>query len=184
MLDLDHGTFPYVTSSNTTAGGVCTGTGLSPREIHGVMGVTKAYTTRVGEGPFPTEDHGQDGEMLRKKGGEYGATTGRPRRCGWLDAVVAKYATRVNGLDAMIITKLDVLDSFEEIKVCVAYEMGGEKIHYIPASVIDYQNCRPVYDTLPGWRCSTAGLTSFRALPSEAKIKVSQVATTSNPRLL
>lgn len=155
MLDIDHGLFPYGTSSNTTAGGACTGSGVGPKHISDVVGVAKAYTSRVGEGPVPTELTDEIGGKLREKGHEYGTTTGRPRRVGWYDAVVVKYAVRVNGLTGLAITKLDTLAGFEKIRVCTSYEVGGKKVESIPASAKEYARCKPVYEELAGWQdCS------------------------------
>ena len=151
MLDIDHGTYPYVTSSNGTIGGVCTGLGVPPKAIDGVLGVLKAYTTRVGDGPMPTELTDAVGERLRAAGNEFGAVTGRPRRCGWFDAVVARYAARVNGLDSIALTKLDVLDGFEEIPVCVAYRYGDTVVRDFPADLGILSECEPILDVLPGW---------------------------------
>ncbi len=171
MLDVDMGTYPFVTSSNSSALGLANGTGLSPKFFSDAyfVGVAKAYTTRVGGGPFPTELKGEEGERLRDLGGEFGSTTGRPRRCGWLDLVVLKHAVRVNQLDGLIITKLDVLDSFEEIKVCVGYECEGERIEHFPASITTLERCRPVYETLKGWLRNTKGIRNMKDLPPEAK---------------
>jgi adenylosuccinate synthase len=152
LLDVDHGTYPYVTSSNTCAGGVCTGAGIGPGKIKNVIGVTKAYTTRVGEGPFPTELNGKEGEALRTAGCEFGTTTGRPRRCGWLDIMVLKYAKMVNGLTSFAVTKLDVLSGLEKIKVCVAYEVDGKRIEHFPSSIETLENAKPVYVEMPGWK--------------------------------
>ncbi len=170
MLDIDMGTYPYVTSSNASALGLSNGTGLPPRYFSeaNFWAVSKAYTTRVGEGPFPTELEGREGELLREKGGEYGATTGRPRRCGWLDLVALKHAVDVNGLDGLIITKLDVLDAFEEIRVCTAYEVDGELIDHFPASLSLLQKVKPVYKTFRGWQRDTRGAKSLSMMPSEA----------------
>lgn len=170
MLDVDMGTYPYVTSSNSSALGLSNGTGLSPKFFSDayLLGVAKAYTTRVGGGPFPTELRGEEGDRLRDLGGEYGSTTGRPRRCGWLDLVALKYAVDVNGFDGLILTKLDVLDSFEEIKVCVAYEYEGEKIEHFPASLKVLENCRPIYRTLKGWLKDTKGAKDIKDLPPNA----------------
>lgn len=177
LLDIDHGTYPFVTSSNTTVGGVCTGTGLPPKSVHNVIGIAKAYCTRVGEGPFPTEDEGSEGEALRKAGGEFGATTGRPRRCGWFDAVAARYAADINGLDGVFITKLDVLDGFDEIKVCQAYELGGERITEFPENLEMLSRCKPIYSTMPGWKgSSTAACTSLDCLPEKAKTYVEHLS--------
>ena len=165
MLDIDHGTYPFVTSSNTIAAGACTGLGLAPKDIGKVIGIAKAYCTRVGNGPFPTEDHGPDGERLRKQGHEFGTTTGRPRRCGWFDAVAAKYACRINGCDEMALMKLDVLDGFEKIKICTAYEYEGERIDYVPS---DLENVEPIYIELDGWE-SVQGVSRYEDLPLEAR---------------
>ncbi len=170
MLDIDMGTYPYVTSSNSSSLGLANGTGLSPKFFSDAyfIGVAKAYTTRVGGGPFPTELKCEEGEKLREAGNEYGSTTGRPRRCGWLDLVALKYAVEINNLDALIITKLDVLDQFDEVKVCVAYEYEGEKIEDFPASLKVLENCKPVYKTLKGWKENTKGLKDVKELPQKA----------------
>ncbi len=165
MLDIDHGTYPYVTSSSTISAGACTGLGLNPKDIGKVTGIVKAYCTRVGNGPFPTEDFGEIGERLRAQGHEYGTSTGRPRRCGWFDAVACRYASRLNGCDELAIMKLDVLDGFEEILVCVGYEVDGQVIDYMP---LDLEKAKPVYKTYPGWE-STVGIRDFDALPREAQ---------------
>ncbi len=169
LLDVDFGTYPYVTSSTPTSGGACTGLGIGPTKIDHIMGVTKAYTTRVGMGPFPTEIHGEFGEQLRALGHEYGATTGRPRRCGWFDAVVANYAAQINGIDAWALTKLDVLDTFAEIKLCVAYRYRGEVLKSFPAEIHVLENCEPVYETFSGWQESTASVRRFDELPRAAQ---------------
>ncbi len=169
MLDIDFGSYPYVTSSNATAGGACTGSGMSPNKIDRVIGVLKAYTTRVGEGPMPTELTDEVGEQLRKKGAEFGATTGRPRRCGWFDAVVARYAAAINGFDYWAITKLDVLDDHEKIKVCVAYECDGKRYETVPADPDVLEKCVPVYEELDGWCEDTSELTDYAKLPENAK---------------
>lgn len=168
LLDLDHGTYPYVTSSNPVAGGACVGAGVGPTIIDRVIGVAKAYTTRVGEGPFPTELDGQLGQMLCDRGAEFGTTTGRQRRCGWFDAVIGRYAVRINGLDCLAITKLDVLDELDEIKVCVAYELDGERCINFPSNARQFARCHPIYKTLPGWKQSTADCRSLDDLPSQA----------------
>ncbi|MGB3206269.1 MAG: adenylosuccinate synthase [Crinalium sp.] len=168
LLDLDHGTYPYVTSSNPVAGGACVGTGVGPTMIDRVIGVAKAYTTRVGEGPFPTELNGKMGELLCDRGAEFGTTTGRKRRCGWFDALIGRYAVRINGLDCLAITKLDVLDELEEINVCVAYEIDGKQIEEFPSSARQFANCKPIYKTLPGWQQSTADCRSLDDLPKQA----------------
>jgi adenylosuccinate synthase len=168
LLDLDHGTYPFVTSSNPVAGGACVGTGLGPTAIDRVIGVAKAYTTRVGEGPFPTELSGEIGEHLCSIGAEFGTTTGRKRRCGWFDAVIGRYAVRINGMDCLAITKLDVLDQVEEIKVCVAYEINGDRTEHFPTSSRKFAQCRPIYKTLPGWQQSTSDCRTLEDLPPQA----------------
>jgi len=168
MLDVDHGTYPFVTSSNATAGGACAGLGVSPTRIGGVLGVSKAYTTRVGSGPFPTEAPDAAGDLLRDRGKEFGAVTGRSRRCGWLDLPVLRYSKMINGLDSLIITKLDILDTLEEIPVCTAYEYGGAVLQEIPSQTDLLGKVRPVYETLPGWKRSTFGLRRYSDLPREA----------------
>lgn len=165
MLDIDHGTYPYVTSSSTISAGACTGLGVNPKDIGKVTGIVKAYCTRVGNGPFPTEDHGEIGERLRKAGREFGTTTGRPRRCGWFDAVACRFASRINGCDDLSIMKLDVLDGFEEIQVCIAYELNGEVIDYMP---LDLENVKPIYKTFAGWD-KTEGVRRFEDLPVTAQ---------------
>ena len=161
LLDLDHGTYPYVTSSNPVAGGACVGAGVGPTIIDRVIGVAKAYTTRVGEGPFPTELDGEIGQQLCDRGAEFGTTTGRKRRCGWFDAVIGRYAVRINGLDCLAITKLDVLDELDEIKVCVAYDLDGKRCLNFPSSARQFARCRPIYESLPGWKQSTADCRSL-----------------------
>ncbi|HEY9852237.1 MAG TPA: adenylosuccinate synthase [Leptolyngbyaceae cyanobacterium] len=168
LLDLDHGTYPYVTSSNPVAGGACVGTGVGPTMIDRVIGVAKAYTTRVGEGPFPTELHGELGELLCDRGAEFGTTTGRKRRCGWFDAVIGRYAVRINGMDCLAITKLDVLDELDEIQVCVAYEIDGKECEDFPSSSRLFARCQPIYKTLPGWKQSTADCRTLEDLPKQA----------------
>jgi adenylosuccinate synthase len=168
LLDLDHGTYPYVTSSNPVAGGACVGTGVGPTMIDRVIGVAKAYTTRVGEGPFPTELHGEMGIALRDRGAEFGTTTGRERRCGWFDAVIGRYAVRINGLDCLAVTKLDVLDDMDEIQVCVAYEVDGERSHDFPSNSRKFARCKPVYKTVPGWKRSTEHCRALDDLPPQA----------------
>jgi adenylosuccinate synthase len=169
LLDIDHGTYPYVTSSNATVGGVCTGLGIGPIAIDGVLGVAKAYTTRVGEGPLPTELTGELGNRLRETGQEFGAVTGRPRRCGWYDAVAVRYAVRVNGLDALALTKLDVLDGLAELKVCTAYRCRGATLTEMPGDLAQLAACEPVYETLTGWSAPSAGVRDFEKLPREAR---------------
>ena len=169
MLDIDHGTYPFVTSSNPTAGGACTGTGVGPTRIDSVVGVVKAYTTRVGEGPFPTELHDEMGERLRNEGGEFGVTTGRPRRCGWHDAVVTRYAARVNGLTDLVMTKLDVLTGYETIPVCVAYDIEGTVTQEMPLTQSDFHHAVPVYEELPGWSEDISEVRRFLDLPQAAQ---------------
>jgi adenylosuccinate synthase len=169
LLDIDHGTYPYVTSSNATTGGICTGLGVPPRAIDGVLGVAKAYTTRVGEGPLPTELHGEIGNRLRETGQEFGAVTGRPRRCGWYDAVAVRYAVRVNGLDALALTKLDVLDGMQELQICTAYRCDGATLTEFPGEIAQLSRCEPVYETVAGWSQPTAGARAYRDLPTDAQ---------------
>jgi adenylosuccinate synthase len=172
MLDVDHGTYPFVTSSNAVAGGVCTGAGIGPTRIDRVIGVIKAYTTRVGSGPFPTELFDEDGEKLWKIGGEVGVSTGRDRRCGWYDAVIARYASRVNGLTDLFLTKLDVLSSWERVPVCVAYEVDGVRHDEMPMTQTEFHHARPVYEHLDGWWEDISGCRSFDALPANAQAYV------------
>ncbi|MBC8018917.1 MAG: adenylosuccinate synthase [Verrucomicrobia bacterium] len=172
LLDVDHGTYPYVTSSSTCAGGACTGSGVSPRDIHEIVGISKAYVTRVGSGPFPTELLDATGEQLRQTGGEFGATTGRPRRCGWFDAMVVRYSVRVNGLTGIALTKLDVLSDFDTIKVCTGYTFQGKSLETLPAALEVFENCQPVYEELPGWRTDITGVKSFEELPENARAYV------------
>ena len=169
LLDIDHGTYPFVTSSNASVGGVCTGLGVSPRAIHGVLGVAKAYTTRVGEGPLPTELSGELADRLRESGQEYGASTGRPRRCGWFDAVVVRYSARINGLDALALTKLDVLDGLPEVLICTGYTTSGGTLTEFPADLKCLSGAEPVYERMPGWSSPTKGVTRFEDLPDEAR---------------
>ncbi len=169
MLDIDHGTYPFVTSSSATAGGAATGTGVGPTSIGTVIAVTKAYVTRVGEGPFPTEIHDAVGETLRARGHEYGAVTGRPRRCGWLDMPLLRYSNQVNGAEWLVITKMDVLDELAEIPICVGYEIDGKVTDEVPADVRGLESIKPRYTTLKGWRTSTEGITEFDKLPKEAQ---------------
>ena len=168
LLDLDHGTYPYVTSSNPVAGGACIGSGIGPTIIDRVIGVAKAYTTRVGEGPFPTELSDGVGKLLGDRGAEFGTTTGRARRCGWFDAVIGRYAVRINGIDCLAITKLDVLDGLDEIKVCIAYELDGSTCYDLPGDARAFARCKPVYKTLPGWKTSTETCRSLGDLPEQA----------------
>jgi adenylosuccinate synthase len=169
MLDIDHGTYPFVTSSSATAGGACIGTGVPPSRIGGVIGVSKAYITRVGSGPFPTESDGAAGDLLRREGNEYGAVTGRPRRCGWFDVPLLAYTAMVNGFDSIMMTKLDVLDQLEEIPVCVRYRLNGAEICEMPATYRALEAVEPIYETLPGWRTSTRGISRYEALPQAAR---------------
>jgi adenylosuccinate synthase len=169
MLDIDHGTYPYVTSSSATAGGASTGTGVGVTQIGTVISVTKAYVTRVGGGPFPTEIHDASGEELRARGNEYGAVTGRPRRCGWLDIPMLRYSNQVNGAEWLVITKLDVLDTLEEIPICIGYEIDGRVTDEVPADVQGLEHIKPRYTTLKGWRQSTEGITEFDMLPKAAQ---------------
>lgn len=169
LLDIDFGTYPFGTSSNTTVGGACTGLGIPPRAIDEVIGVAKAYSTRVGNGPFPTELNNSLGNSLRQKGDEFGATTSRPRRCGWLDLVVLKYATRINGVDKLAVTKLDVLDNLDEIKVCTGYKYKNEILQEFPQDQNLFEKCKPVYQTLPGWKTATQSITRIEQLPHNAR---------------
>src|SRR5574339_394471 len=175
MLDIDHGNYPYVTSSNATVGGVCTGLGIAPRAIDAVIGVAKAYTTRVGEGPLPTELTGELGTRLRESGQEFGAVTGRPRRCGWYDAVAVRFAARVNGLDTLALTKLDVLDGLPELQVCTAYRCRGVTLTEMPGDVAQLSSCEPIYETLTGWTAPTAGVRRYLDLPREAQRYVARL---------
>ena len=169
MLDVDHGTYPFVTSSNTVAGGACSGVGVGPTRIDSVIGITKAYTTRVGSGPFPTELTGEMGESLRKKGGEFGATTGRPRRCGWFDAVIVRDAVRTNGLTGIALTKLDVLTGIETIKICSGYRVGGKELKSLPANLRELESVEIIYEEMPGWEENISGLKEFDKLPENAR---------------
>ncbi|GIG01848.1 adenylosuccinate synthase [Catellatospora citrea] len=169
LLDLDHGTYPFVTSSNPTAGGACVGAGIAPTRISSVIGVIKAYTTRVGAGPFPTELHDDMGEHLRKTGGEYGTTTGRPRRCGWFDAVIGRYAVRVNGITDLVVTKLDILSGLEQVPVCVGYEVDGEHLDEMPMTQTAFHHAKPVYEYLPGWFEDISKARDFSELPLNAQ---------------
>jgi adenylosuccinate synthase len=175
MLDVDHGTYPFVTSSNATAGGAATGLGIAPKFITGALGIAKAYTTRVGGGPFPTELLDETGQYLQKRGNEYGASTGRPRRTGWLDAVVVRYSVMLNGLDAIALTKLDVLDEIDEIRICTAYRCDDQTIDDIPYGASALAECEPVYETHPGWKTKTSGITSFDELPERARAYVARI---------
>lgn len=169
LLDVDHGTYPYVTSSNATAGGACTGSGVAPNSVEQVIAVLKAYTTRVGEGPFPTELHDDMGEFLRKNGAEYGTTTGRPRRCGWLDVVIGRYAQRINGVTDFVVTKLDVLTGLEKVPICVAYEIDGRRVDEMPAGQSDFHHAKPIYEELDGWWEDITTCRSFDDLPENAQ---------------
>ena len=169
MLDIDHGTYPFVTSSNATAGGACTGTGVPPTRIHGVIGVSKAYITRVGGGPFPTEALDGEGDLIRQRGKEFGAVTGRPRRCGWFDAPLLRYTAAINGFDSIVVTKLDVLDAFDSIPVCVGYRCGGRMLDSMPPTVAEIEKVEPVFECVPGWKTSTFGISSYDELPGKAK---------------
>jgi len=176
LLDVDHGTYPYVTSSHPTSGGACTGVGLPPTQITSVFGIVKAYVTRVGLGPFPTELLGDEGEQLRQWGREFGATTGRPRRCGWYDSFLASYSRMINGISKVAITKLDVLSNLDEIKVCLGYELDGIKLNSFPTSVDILEKVVPVYETLPGWRQDITGVRNYNDLPSETKSYLAFIA--------
>ena len=183
MLDIDHGTYPFVTSSNATAGGACTGAGVGPTRITSVVGVTKAYTTRVGEGPFPTELFGDEGDELRERGGEFGVTTGRPRRTGWFDAVVGRYATRVNGLTDLVVTKLDVLTGYEQIPICVAYEVDGKRMDEMPMNQSDFHHAKPIYEYMPGWSEDISGARTFEELPANAQRYIERLEELSRVRV-
>ncbi|MCX6402435.1 MAG: adenylosuccinate synthase [Actinobacteria bacterium] len=183
LLDVDHGTYPFVTSSNPTAGGACTGSGIGPTKISRTIGILKAYTTRVGSGPFPTELLDHDGEELRRIGGEVGVTTGRPRRCGWFDGPIARYATRVNGLTDFFLTKLDVLSDWAEIPVCVAYEIDGKRVEELPASQSDFHHAKPIYENLPGWKTDISGCRTFEELPKNAQDYVRFLEKISGARI-
>jgi adenylosuccinate synthase len=182
LLDIDHGTYPYVTSSNASVGGVATGLGIPPRAIGRVLGVAKAYTTRVGEGPLPTELSGEMGNRLRESGNEYGAVTGRPRRCGWFDAVAVRYAVRINGLDGLALTKLDVLDGLERIDICTAYRCGDRTLTEFPSDVAQLAQCEPVYESMPGWTTPTAGVRDFDRLPAAARNYITRLEEVSGVR--
>lgn len=180
MLDVDHGTYPFVTSSNTTAGGVATGSGFGPRHLDYILGITKAYTTRVGGGPMPTELNDETGEYLTQKGQEYGTTTGRRRRCGWFDAVLVKRAVILNSMSGLCITKLDVLDGLTEVKIAVAYHHQGKRIEYFPADADSLAQCEPIYETMPGWQESTAGIQEFEQLPKAAQAYLKRMSELVN----
>jgi len=183
MLDVDFGTYPFVTSSNPVAGGACTGAGIGPTKIDRVFGVAKAYTTRVGSGPFPTEMEPELGEEIRKIGQEYGATTGRPRRCGWFDAVVVRQSVRLNGIDSLVVTKLDVLDGLPELKICTGYRLGSKMVTEFPPDEKAMYECRPVYRTFPGWKRPTVSVSDYRRLPEEAKRYLSAISRYSGARI-
>ena len=175
LLDVDHGTYPYVTSSNTVAGSASTGTGVGPKAVNYVLGITKAYTTRVGEGPFPTELTDKIGESLGKRGKEFGTVTGRKRRCGWFDGVLVRQTVKMSGIDGIALTKLDVLDELEEINMCIEYDLDGAKIDYLPAAAEDQARVQPIYKTFKGWKSSTQGIRNYDELPREAKIYLSEL---------
>jgi len=183
MLDIDHGTYPFVTSSNASIGGVCTGLGVPPKAIDGVLGVAKAYTTRVGAGPLPTELDGEMGNRLRDGGNEYGSVTGRPRRCGWYDAVVVRYGVRINGIDALALTKLDVLDGLERVDICVAYTCGGRTLTEFPSDVAQLARCKPVFESMPGWTAPTRGVRRFADLPEAARRYIARLEEASGVRM-
>ncbi|HRC64133.1 MAG TPA: adenylosuccinate synthase [Dermatophilaceae bacterium] len=175
LLDVDFGTYPFVTSSNATAGGACTGSGIPPTRVARVIAILKAYTTRVGEGPFPTELFDANGEFLRKVGTEYGTTTGRPRRCGWMDVVIGRYATRINGVTDFVVTKLDVLTGLEEVPICVAYDVDGVRHNEMPVNQSDFHHAQPIYETMPGWWEDISGCRTFEELPANAQAYVLRV---------
>ena len=176
LLDVDHGTYPFVTSSSATAGGACTGSGVGPRHIDGVIGIAKAYTTRVGGGPFPTERNDGIGEHIRKKGAEFGASTGRPRRCGWFDAVVVRFATLINRVDTLVVTKLDVLDELDEIRICVGYRYRGERMDFFPTDLSVLEEAEPIYETCPGWKTDTTQIQNYRDLPERARNYLNRIS--------
>ena len=183
LLDVDHGSYPYVTSSNTTAGGACTGAGIGPTRIDEVVGVVKAYTTRVGNGPFPTELNNEMGDRIRELGHEYGATTGRPRRCGWLDTVIVRMSERINGLSSIAVTRLDILDQLEEIKICTHYLRKGERVDHFPADLDILAECEPVYETLPGWQTDTTKCRTYDSLPDKTKTYLSRISELSGVKI-
>ena len=183
LLDVDHGTYPFVTSSSATAGGACTGSGIPPTSIDRVIAIVKAYTTRVGAGPFPTEQHGDNGEFLRSAGAEFGTTTGRPRRCGWYDAVIARYAARVNGVTDFVLTKLDVLTGLESIPVCVAYDVDGVRHEEMPVNQTDFHHARPIYERLPGWSDDISDARTLDDLPATARAYVHTIEELSGARI-
>ena len=183
LLDVDHGTYPYVTSSSPTTGGACTGTGIPPTKITNVMGIVKAYTTRVGHGPFPTELTNDEGDKLRKIGAEYGATTGRPRRCGWYDAFLVRYSATINGIDSVAITKLDVLSSFDKIQVCTGYKLNGKMIKTFPSDVDRLNKAAPVYESVDGWNEDISGCKTYKELPEKTKKYLKFIAEKSNIKI-
>jgi adenylosuccinate synthase len=183
LLDIDHGTYPYVTSSNPTSGGACTGLGIPPTAITSIVGVVKAYTTRVGNGPFPTEQQNPAGELLRTTGHEFGATTGRPRRCGWFDTVAMRYSAMINGIDQIAVTKLDVLDGLSEIPVCTGYELNGKRLKTFPTDLSSLERIRPVYEVYQGWRSPTSGIRAYGDLPERARTYVEALAARTDTRL-
>ncbi|HXG01169.1 MAG TPA: adenylosuccinate synthetase, partial [Bacteroidota bacterium] len=176
LLDVDHGTYPFVTSSNPTAGGACTGLGIPPTAVDSIIGIVKAYCTRVGNGPFPTELNDETGERLRARGNEYGATTGRPRRCGWFDAFALKYTAAINGITRIVVTKLDVLDDFDRINVCVGYELNGKRLRSFPTDVETLERVTPVYETFSGWNAPISSARTFDDLPPAARVYLQQLA--------
>jgi adenylosuccinate synthase len=183
LLDIDHGTYPYVTSSNASIGGVCTGLGVPPKSIGAVLGVVKAYTTRVGAGPFPTELTGDMGDILRDSGNEYGSVTGRPRRCGWYDAVAARYGVRINGIDALALTKLDVLDGVETLEICTAYTCGSRTLTEFPSDLSQLAGSTPVYESMPGWKTPTKGVRRYEDLPDAARKYIARLEDVSGVRM-
>jgi adenylosuccinate synthase len=183
MLDVDHGTYPFVTSSNATAGGACTGTGVPPSRIDRVIAVVKAYTTRVGEGPFPTELFDEDGDRLRDAGGEYGTTTGRPRRCGWYDAPIARYTARINGVTDFVLTKLDTLTGWERIPVCIAYEVDGRQVNEVPMTQTEFHHAKPIYEFFDGWDEDISGAQELRDMPANAQAYVKAIEDLSGARI-
>jgi adenylosuccinate synthase len=183
LLDVDHGTYPFVTSSSATSGGACTGSGIPPTRIERVIGIVKAYTTRVGEGPFPTELLGDSGEFLRKAGWEYGTTTGRPRRCGWYDTVISRYAARINGVTDFVLTKLDVLTGLDTVPICVAYDVGGERRDEMPVNQSDFHHAKPIYEELPGWWEDISEAKTVADLPRNARAYIDRVEELSGSRI-
>jgi adenylosuccinate synthase len=182
FLDIDHGTYPYVTSSNTTAGGACTGSGVPPHRMDVVLGVAKAYTTRVGEGSLPTEDDGL-ADMLHDMGREFGATTGRPRRCGWFDAVAARYATMINGIDELAITNLDGLDTVDPVRICIGYRFAGKRLEVPPCDAAQLESCKPIYEEMKGWKRPTHNAKKFGDLPSGARAYLRRIAELTGAKL-